>query len=55
MTEKVSQIIDIRSEKNICLTGMTDEFFCWYIKSYFEKKHNKATVKQLYLRERIVG
>ena len=44
MTEKVSQIIDIRSEKNICLTGMTDEFFCWYIKSYFEKNRRNILI-----------
>ena len=37
MTEKISQIIELRNEKNICLTGMTDEFFCWYIRSYFKK------------------
>ncbi len=42
MTDKISQIIEIRNENNICLTGMTDEFFCWYLRSYFE--HNKRDI-----------
>ena len=44
MTDIISQIIELHNEKNICLTGMTDEFFCWYIKSYFEKNQRDIII-----------
>jgi len=41
----LSKIIKIREEKNICLTGMTDEFFCAYLsKLMLEKRRNILVV-----------
>ena len=41
MNNFFDNLIDIRKEKNICLTGMTDEFFCVYLSKLFkEEKRN---------------
>lgn len=37
MTNFFDSLIDIRKEKNICLTGMTDEFFCVYLSKLFKE------------------
>ena len=38
------KLIEIRNEKNICLTGMTDEFFCLYISKYFREKSRDVII-----------
>ncbi|MBE6150615.1 MAG: transcription-repair coupling factor [Firmicutes bacterium] len=41
MNNFFDNLIDIRKEKNICITGMTDEFFCVYLSKLFkEEKRN---------------
>ena len=41
MNNFFDNLVDIRKEKNICLTGMTDEFFCVYLSKLFkEEKRN---------------
>ena len=36
MNNFFDKLVDIRKEKNICLTGMTDEFFCVYLSKLFK-------------------
>ena len=38
----LNEYLEIKKENNICLTGVTDEFFCWYISSYY--KENKRNI-----------
>jgi len=41
MNNFFDSLVDIKKEKNICLTGMTDEFFCVYLSKLFkEQKRN---------------
>ena len=39
MNNFFNDLIDIRKEKNICLTGMTDEFFCVYLSKLFKEQN----------------
>lgn len=44
MNNFFEQILDIRKEKNICLTGMTDEFFCVYLSKLFKEEKRDIIV-----------
>ena len=44
MNNIFDKLIEIRNEKNICLTGMTDEFFCLYISKYFREKNRDVII-----------
>ena len=39
MNNFFKNLIELRKEKNICLTGMTDEFFCVYLSKLFEEEN----------------
>ncbi len=38
------KLVDIREENNICLTGMTDEFFCVYLSKLFKERNKDILV-----------
>ena len=44
MNNYFDNLVDIRKEKNICLTGMTDEFFCVYLSKLFKEKNRDILV-----------
>ena len=44
MTNFFDSLIEIRKEKNICLTGMTDEFFCVYLSKLFKEENRNILV-----------
>lgn len=44
MNNFFDELIDIRKEKNICLTGMTDEFFCVYLSKLFKEEKRDILV-----------
>ena len=44
MNSFFDKLVEIRNEKNICLTGMTDEFFCVYLSKLFKKENRDILV-----------
>ncbi|MBQ7104686.1 MAG: transcription-repair coupling factor [Bacilli bacterium] len=44
MNNFFDNLVDIRKEKNICLTGMTDEFFCVYLSKIFKEENRDILV-----------
>ena len=44
MNSFFDELVNIRKEKNICLTGMTDEFFCVYLSKKFKEENRDILI-----------
>ena len=57
MNNFFDNLVDIRKEKNICLTGMTDEFFCVYLSKLFkeEKRNILVVTSTLYEANKLIN